>query len=81
MLLLKFWFDQINIVDVSARSFFEPILVIEFLAKHFRYTDRSEPLPDRDCIKVCISHLISFWFVEYTEQCHRNENYTKLPIW
>ncbi|PRQ33301.1 putative post-transcriptional gene silencing PAZ-Argonaute family [Rosa chinensis] len=39
-------------IDVSARSFFEPILVTEFLAKHFYHTDRSKHLPDRDCIKV-----------------------------
>ncbi|PRQ33296.1 putative post-transcriptional gene silencing PAZ-Argonaute family [Rosa chinensis] len=39
-------------IDVSARSFFEAILVTEFLAKHFYHTDRSKHLPDRDCIKV-----------------------------
>ncbi|XP_050370071.1 protein argonaute 5-like [Argentina anserina] len=39
-------------IDVSARSFFEPILVNEFLARYFNYTDRSRPLPDRDCMKV-----------------------------
>ncbi|KAM5584348.1 hypothetical protein ABKV19_003957 [Rosa sericea] len=39
-------------IDVSARSFFDPILVTEFLAKHFNHTDRTKPLPDRDYIKV-----------------------------
>ncbi|KAL6195911.1 hypothetical protein ACLB2K_031528 [Fragaria x ananassa] len=42
----------INIADVSTRSFFEPILVTEFLAKYFNYSDRSKPLPDRDSMKV-----------------------------
>ncbi|KAL6204923.1 hypothetical protein ACLB2K_022190 [Fragaria x ananassa] len=39
-------------IDVSARSFFEPILVTKFLAKHFNYSYRSKPLPDRDSMKT-----------------------------
>ncbi|XVF19809.1 hypothetical protein REPUB_Repub11eG0142800 [Reevesia pubescens] len=39
-------------IDVSARSFFEPILVTEFVAKHFKHTNLSRPLSDQDRIKV-----------------------------
>ncbi|KAB2065473.1 hypothetical protein ES319_A09G091000v1 [Gossypium barbadense] len=39
-------------IDVSARSFYEPILVSEFVAKHFRRTNLSKPLSDQDRIKV-----------------------------
>ncbi|BFG28423.1 hypothetical protein CerSpe_146970 [Prunus speciosa] len=39
-------------IDVSARSFYEPILVIEFVKKHFDFGDLSMPLSDHDCLKV-----------------------------
>ncbi|CAL8999746.1 unnamed protein product [Prunus brigantina] len=39
-------------IDVSARSFYEPILVTEFVKKHFNYRDLSTPLFDRDRLKV-----------------------------
>ncbi|ONI00992.1 hypothetical protein PRUPE_6G115400 [Prunus persica] len=39
-------------IDVSARSFYEPILVTEFVKKHFNYRDLSRPLFDRDRLKV-----------------------------
>nr|KJB35165.1 hypothetical protein B456_006G103000 [Gossypium raimondii] len=39
-------------IDVSARSFYEPILVSEFVVKHFRRSNLSKPLSDQDRIKV-----------------------------
>ncbi|OMO58271.1 Argonaute/Dicer protein, PAZ [Corchorus capsularis] len=39
-------------IDLSARSFYEPILVTEFIAKHFRKRDLSRPLSDQDRVKV-----------------------------
>ncbi|KAJ9188754.1 hypothetical protein P3X46_000119 [Hevea brasiliensis] len=39
-------------VDVSARSFFEPIMVTDFVAKYFRLRDLSRPLSEQDRIKV-----------------------------
>ncbi|XWS73988.1 hypothetical protein CRYUN_Cryun02cG0176700 [Craigia yunnanensis] len=39
-------------IDVSARSFYEPILVTEFVAKHFKYANLSRPLSDQDRIKL-----------------------------
>lgn len=38
--------------DISARAFYEPILVTEFVKKHFGYNDLSRGLSDRDCLKV-----------------------------
>ncbi|TYH53560.1 hypothetical protein ES332_D09G107800v1 [Gossypium tomentosum] len=40
------------IIDASARSFYEPILVSEFVVKHFRLSNLSKPLSDQDRIKV-----------------------------
>jgi eukaryotic translation initiation factor 2C len=37
---------------VSARSFYEPILVTEFVAKYFNLRDLSRPLSDQDRVKV-----------------------------
>ncbi|CAK7332085.1 unnamed protein product [Dovyalis caffra] len=39
-------------IDVSARSFYEPILVTEFVAKYFNIRDLSGPLSDQERIKV-----------------------------
>ncbi|XP_022729133.1 protein argonaute 5-like isoform X2 [Durio zibethinus] len=39
-------------IDVSARSFYEPILVTEFVAKHLKHANLSRPLSDQDRIKV-----------------------------
>ncbi|KAK8601699.1 hypothetical protein V6N13_058617 [Hibiscus sabdariffa] len=39
-------------IDVSARSFYEPILVSDFVSKHFRRPNLSRPLSDQDRIKV-----------------------------
>ncbi|XVE59481.1 hypothetical protein DITRI_Ditri05aG0049300 [Diplodiscus trichospermus] len=39
-------------IDVSARSFYEPILVTEFVAKHFKRASLSRPLSDQDRLKV-----------------------------
>ncbi|KAG4129529.1 hypothetical protein ERO13_D09G086500v2 [Gossypium hirsutum] len=39
-------------IDVSARSFYEPILVSEFVVKHFRRSNLSKPLSDQDRVKV-----------------------------
>ncbi|KAJ0083545.1 hypothetical protein Patl1_30531 [Pistacia atlantica] len=39
-------------VDISARSFYEPILVTDFVAKYFNYRELSRPLSDQDRIKV-----------------------------
>ncbi|XP_048136222.1 protein argonaute 5 isoform X1 [Rhodamnia argentea] len=39
-------------IDVSARAFYDPILVTEFVAKHFNRLDMSRPLSDQDRAKV-----------------------------
>uniref|UniRef100_A0A6N2KG31 Piwi domain-containing protein n=1 Tax=Salix viminalis TaxID=40686 RepID=A0A6N2KG31_SALVM len=39
-------------IDVSARSFYEPIWVTEFVAKHFNLRDLTRPLSDQDRVKV-----------------------------
>ncbi|XP_011010386.1 PREDICTED: protein argonaute 5-like, partial [Populus euphratica] len=39
-------------IDVSARSFYEPILVTEFVAKYFNFRDLSRPLSDQERVKV-----------------------------
>ncbi|XWS28646.1 hypothetical protein CRYUN_Cryun25bG0088800 [Craigia yunnanensis] len=39
-------------IDVSARSFYEPILITEFVEKHFRCTNLSRPMSDQDRNKV-----------------------------
>lgn len=39
-------------IDVSARAFYEPILVTEFVKKHFNYRDISKGLSERDCLKL-----------------------------
>ncbi|KAB2065470.1 hypothetical protein ES319_A09G090700v1 [Gossypium barbadense] len=39
-------------IDVSARSFYEPILVSEFVANHCRLSNLSKPLSVQDHIKV-----------------------------
>ncbi|XVE59475.1 hypothetical protein DITRI_Ditri05aG0049000 [Diplodiscus trichospermus] len=39
-------------IDVSARSFYEPILVTDFVAKHFKNANLSRPLSDQHRIKV-----------------------------
>ncbi|KAL4611585.1 hypothetical protein ACB092_08G135400 [Castanea dentata] len=38
-------------IDVSARAFYEPLLVTDFLAKHFRF-NLSRPLSDQDRLKI-----------------------------
>lgn len=38
--------------DVSARSFYEPILVTEFIGKYLNLRDFSRPLRDSDRVKV-----------------------------
>lgn len=59
MLLSKFF--MLDLADISARSFYEPILVTEFLAKYFNYRDLSRPLSDQDRIKV-FGHMMSICF-------------------
>ncbi|XVE59482.1 hypothetical protein DITRI_Ditri05aG0049400 [Diplodiscus trichospermus] len=39
-------------IDVSARSFYEPVLVTKFVAKHLKDADLSMPMSDQDRIKV-----------------------------
>ncbi|GMJ10787.1 ARGONAUTE 5 [Hibiscus trionum] len=39
-------------IDVSARSFYEPILVSDFVMKHFKRPNLSKPLSDQDRMKV-----------------------------
>lgn len=43
--------DDPDVADVSARSFYEPILVTEFIAKHFNF-NLTRPLSDQDRVKV-----------------------------
>ncbi|CAI0398011.1 unnamed protein product [Linum tenue] len=39
-------------IDVSARSFYEPVPVMDFISKNFRIQNLSRPLSDQDCIKL-----------------------------
>ncbi|XP_050370063.1 protein argonaute 5 [Argentina anserina] len=39
-------------VDISARAFYEPILVTEFVKRHLGRNDLSKGLSDRDCLKL-----------------------------
>ncbi|WCJ41679.1 Argonaute family protein [Euphorbia peplus] len=39
-------------VDVSARSFYEPMWVIDFVSKHFRLRDMNRPVSDQDRVKI-----------------------------
>ncbi|XP_017980773.1 PREDICTED: protein argonaute 5 [Theobroma cacao] len=39
-------------IDVSARSFYEPLLVTDFVTKHFKRTSLKRPLSDQDCVKL-----------------------------
>ncbi|KAK9279006.1 hypothetical protein L1049_012681 [Liquidambar formosana] len=39
-------------IDVSARSFYEPILVTEFVEKYFNFRGLQRPLSDQDRVKV-----------------------------
>ncbi|KAF5931098.1 hypothetical protein HYC85_031971 [Camellia sinensis] len=39
-------------IDMSARAFYEPILVSDFVAKYFNVRDLTRPLSDQDRIKV-----------------------------
>jgi len=45
--------DYTCVADVSARAFYEPIPVIDFIESHFR-ANPSRPLPDQDRIKVFV---------------------------
>ncbi|GMQ00628.1 hypothetical protein CsSME_00047632 [Camellia sinensis var. sinensis] len=37
---------------MSARAFYEPILVTDFVAKYFNVKDLIRPLSDQECLKV-----------------------------
>ncbi|KAL0534162.1 hypothetical protein IC582_028446 [Cucumis melo] len=39
-------------IDVSARSFYEPICVTEYVVKHFNLRNFSRPMSDQDCRKI-----------------------------
>ncbi|XVE79341.1 hypothetical protein DITRI_Ditri14bG0050400 [Diplodiscus trichospermus] len=39
-------------IDLSARSFYQPILVTQFVAKHLRHANLNNPLSDQDRIKL-----------------------------
>ncbi|CAL5435898.1 unnamed protein product [Camellia sinensis] len=39
-------------IDMSARAFYEPILVTDFVAKYFNVKDMIRPLSDQECLKV-----------------------------
>lgn len=39
-------------IDVSARSFYEPICVTDYVAKHFNLRNFSKPISDQDCRKI-----------------------------
>ncbi|KAJ1397794.1 Ribonuclease H-like superfamily [Sesbania bispinosa] len=47
----SFFSPTLGSTDVSARAFYEPVLVTEFIAKHFRL-NFSRPLSDQDRVKV-----------------------------
>jgi len=48
-------FDS-NFADESARAFYEPILVTDFVAKHFNF-NVSKPLSDQDRLKVIFATI------------------------
>lgn len=66
LLGISFWHD---LTDISARSFYEPILVTEFLVKYFNHRELTRPLTDQDRIKVCgqcvydVCFMFSFAFL------------------
>ncbi|KAL7160788.1 hypothetical protein ACSBR2_041434 [Camellia fascicularis] len=39
-------------IDMSARAFYEPIFVTDFVAKYFNVKDLTRPLSAQDCLKV-----------------------------
>lgn len=47
-----FYIHEFCIADVSARSFYEPICVTDYVAKHFNLRNFSKPISDQDCRKV-----------------------------
>lgn len=68
MLLRKFF--VLDLADISARSFYEPILVTDFLVKYFNYRDLSRPLSDQDRIKVfgqCVYDVCYTFFIAFLE--------------
>ena len=53
------------VADVSARAFYEPLLVIDFLAKHFRFN--LSRLSDQDRIKVIFYAVwCDCWWINVT---------------
>lgn len=46
--------------DLSARAFYDPVLVTEFVQKHFNFRDLSRRLSDQDRIKVMSSECDFF---------------------
>lgn len=48
-------FDS-NVADVSARAFYESILVTDFVSKHFNF-NLSRPLSDQDRLKVIFATI------------------------
>lgn len=59
-------------IDVSARSFYQPILVTEFVAKYFNVKEALWPLTDRDRIKLSRALKgvkVEVTHTEYTKMC------------
>ncbi|XP_028078305.1 eukaryotic translation initiation factor 5A-1/2-like [Camellia sinensis] len=46
------WYIPLFYTNMSARAFYEPILVTDFVAKYFNVKDLTRPLSDLDCLKV-----------------------------
>lgn len=51
--------------DMSARAFYEPILVTDFVAKYFNVKDLTRPLSDQDCLKVFFGSYTSWHTVGF----------------
>ena len=51
-----------HVIDVSARSFYESILVTEFVAKHVKPQDVSKPMSDKERIMVLFTSMVNAGF-------------------
>lgn len=66
--------------DVSARSFYEPILVTDFIAKYLNLRDFNRPLRDSDRVKVSylmlIQQVMSLSYLRYCISSLFSSEYT-----
>ena len=48
-----------HVTDVSARAYYKPILMTEFVAKHVKPRDVSKPMCDKEHIKVLFTAMVN----------------------